>query len=71
MKFEKLEIPSGAVYEWAWDDHCIVLKSGERKIWIEPLLLPELIKIAWVSRVHELDEIIKMKEGGEKSEKNK
>jgi hypothetical protein len=60
-KWKKLRLAGGAEYSYLWDDHCIVLKAGIGRIYLEPLVLPELIKIAWIYRVDELDRLNKEK----------
>lgn len=34
MKFEKIEPGRDETYEIAYDDHCLVVKNGENKVWI-------------------------------------
>jgi len=34
MKFKKIRPSKDSVYEIAYDDKCLVVKSGENKVWI-------------------------------------
>jgi len=45
MKFKKFTVKD-STYEYAFDDHCIVLKVGKNNIWIDPVILPKLKKLA-------------------------
>ena len=45
MKFKKFTVKD-STYEYAFDDHCIVLKVGKNKVWINPVILPKLDKLA-------------------------
>ena len=45
MKFKKFTVRD-STYEYAFDDHCIVLKVGKNKLWIDPVIFPKLLKLA-------------------------
>ena len=47
MKFKKFTVKN-STYEYALDDHCVVLKNvgGKNMIWIDPVILPKLNKLA-------------------------
>jgi len=45
MKFKKFTVRD-STYEYAFDDRCIVLKVGKRIMYIDPVILPKLNKLA-------------------------
>ena len=45
MKFKKFTVKD-STYEYKFDDGCIVLKVGENKLYIDPVILPKLNKLA-------------------------
>ena len=45
MKFKKFTVRD-STYEYAFDDGCIVLKVGKRIMYIDPVILPKLNKLA-------------------------
>jgi hypothetical protein len=42
MKFKKVNLKDGGVYNIANDDKCFVIKQGESKIWISKELIDYL-----------------------------
>ena len=53
MKFKKFTVKN-STYEYTFDGHCIVLKVGKNELYIDPVILPKLNRLA--KRLEEIEQ---------------